>query len=139
MKQKTLGNLGVVKNFKKVIESRNIQSMNKELYQFLNLHCGFIAHYNIDGFKATYADPKDFAEVFIRHFNREHRYFSGIYDCHQELYKETGFTKADIKNVFFEIVENHKREITKWAAHSERDKRYQLYLILKNEFEPQRD
>ena len=55
---KSVNYLPVVKNFKKIIESRDICKMNKELYQFLNLHCGFIAHYNLDGFKATYKDQK---------------------------------------------------------------------------------
>ena len=44
----------LIKNFKEVIEGRNIDKMNKELYEFLTLSCGFIAHYNIEGFKATY-------------------------------------------------------------------------------------
>jgi len=134
--KETVDSLGVVKNFRKVIESRDIRNMNKELYQFLNLHCGFIAHYNIDGFKATYADPKDFAEVFIRHFDRDHRYFSGIYDCHHELYKETGFAKADIKEAFFQIADSHKEAIARWAELKQRNERYQLYVSLKSEFEP---
>ena len=139
MKQKTLGNLGVIKNFKKVIESRDIRNMNKKLYQFLNLYCGFIAHNDIHGFKATYADPKDFSEVFIRSFDSDHRYFSGIYECHQELYEETGFTKADIKETFFQIVDSHKEAIARWADLKQRNERYQLYVSLKTEFEPQRD
>jgi hypothetical protein len=52
--RKPIGKLPVVRNFRKVIEARDISLMNKELYQFLNLYCGFIAHYNINGFKATY-------------------------------------------------------------------------------------
>ena len=50
--------------------------MTKELYDFLNLYCGFIAHYNIHGFRQAYAAPRDFTDVFIRHFDREHRYFN---------------------------------------------------------------
>jgi len=45
-----IGNLAVVNNFRRIIETRNMSLMNKELYQFLNLYCGFIAHYNIQGF-----------------------------------------------------------------------------------------
>jgi len=58
--------LPVVRNFKKVIESRDIKFMKNELYHFLNLYCGFIAHYDINGFKATYSRPVDFGNVFIR-------------------------------------------------------------------------
>ena len=64
-----VSSLRVVKNFRKVIEIRDINAMKKELYQFLNLHCGFIAHYDINGFKSVYSPPKEFAEVFIRHFD----------------------------------------------------------------------
>lgn len=127
--------IAVIKNFKVVIEARNIDKMTKELYEFLHLHCGFIAHFNIDGFKATYRDPKDFAEVFIRHFDREHRYYSGIYACHQEPYKETGLTKAEIKREFERIVEIHKHQISQWAKEEQRKERYALYLKLKQEFE----
>jgi len=127
--------LKVVKNFRKVIESRDINKMNKELYQFLNLHCGFIAHYDINGFKSVYSAPKDFAEVFIRHFDNEHRYFNGIYHCHEEQYEDTGFTKGDIKEEFNRIVDQHKCAIGRWAENRQRNERHKLYMMLRNEFE----
>jgi len=127
--------IAVIKNFKEVIETRNIDKMNKELYEFLHLHCGFIAHYDINGFKATYRNPRDFAEVFIRHFEREHRYYSGTYRCHEEAYKDTGLTKAQIKTEFERIVDRHKEEISDWAKDGQRNERYALYLKLKEEFE----
>jgi hypothetical protein len=125
----------VIKNFQEVIESNDINRMNKELYDFLNLYCGFIAHYNIEGFKATYRNPKDLAEVFIRHFDREHRYYSGTYACHQSPYKDTGLTKAEIKQEFEKVVEHHKKAISQWASGEQRKERYALYLKLKEEFE----
>ena len=127
--------IAVIKNFKEVIETRNIDKMNKELYQFLNLYCGFIAHYDINGFKATYKSPQDFAEVFIRHFDRQHRYYQGIYACHQEPYKETGLTKAQIKSEFEKIVSLHKDQICSWTKEEQRNERYALYQTLKQEFE----
>ncbi len=138
---KTLGKTGigylpVVRKFRKVIESRDMNLMDKELYQFLNLYCGFIAHYNIYGFRETYAPPREFADVFIRHFDRDHRYFCGNYACHSEPYQNTGFTKAEIKEEFFRIVDRHKEAIDLWANGVERDKRYSLFQRLKNEFEP---
>jgi hypothetical protein len=127
--------IAVIKNFQEVIETRNIDKMNKELYQFLNLYCGFIAHYDINGFKATYQSPLDFAETFIRHFDREHRYYSGIYSCHEEPYRDTGLTKAEIKKEFERIVDQHKEQISQWAKEEQRKERYTLYLKLKQEFE----
>jgi hypothetical protein len=132
--RKPLGQLPVVKNFMQVIEKRDINLMNKELYQFLNLYCGFIAHYNSDGFKAAYSCPRDFAGYFIRHFDREHRYFNGIYQCHNEPYKDTGYTKAEVKQEFFLIVDEHKAAISEWAEQRQRDERHAIYLNLKKEF-----
>jgi len=125
----------VIKNFKEVIENKDIDRMNKELYDFLTLYCGFIAHYDINGFKATYRRPLDFAEVFIRHFDREHRYYSGTHACHQTPYKDTGLTKAEIKREFKRIVNLHKNQICRWANEALRKERYALYLKLKEEFE----
>ena len=131
-----IGNLPVVRKFRKVIESRDMSLMDKELYQFLNLYCGFIAHYNIYGFREAYAAPRDFADVFIRHLDRDHRYFCGNYACHSEPYQNSGFTKAEIKQEFFCIVDRHKETIGDWANGVERDKRYTLFKKLKDEFEP---
>ena len=133
--RKPVGTLYVVRCFKRVIESRDINKMTKELYEFLILHCGFIAHYNIHGFKSTYSPPNEFADVFIRHFDKDHQYFDGIYRCHEEQYKDTGFTKAEIKEEFNRIVEIHKDKIGNWAERKAKSKRYSMYLALKSEFE----
>ena len=133
--RKSISKLQVVRNFRKVIEARNINCMNKELYQFLTLYCSFIAHYNINGFKATYAHPRDFAEVFIRHFDGDHKYYSAFYPYQSDPYKATGSSRAEIKQEFCHIVDEHKYEIGKWAEKRQRDERYAAYLILTKEFE----
>jgi len=133
--KKPVGSLSVVKNFRKVIESHNIKVMNKELYEFFHLQCGFIAHYNIDGFKSTYTRPRDFADVFIRHFDKDHRYFSGIYPCHEDPYGDTGFTKAKIKQEFQRIVDMHKDSIGRWAENQQKNERHAAFKILKKEFQ----
>ena len=135
--RKPIGRLSVVRNFRKVIEARDISVMKKELYQFLILNCGFIAHYDIRGFKETYRRPETFAGVFIRHFDCENKYFNRVYPCDDDPYRETGYTKADIKRELACIVEKHKELITKWAQQKQRDERYNAYLTLKKEFETQ--
>ncbi|MFZ4438056.1 MAG: hypothetical protein ACOYOS_06475 [Syntrophales bacterium] len=128
--------LPVVRNFRQVIEARDMSIMNKGLYEFLNMYCGFIAHCDIHGFRGAYTAPRDFADVFIRHFDRDHRYFCGNYVCHSQPYQESGFTKAEIKQEFFRIIDRHKDAINLWASGVERDKRYSLFQKLKTEFEP---
>lgn len=44
----------LLKGFTKIIDERNLESMNKQLYTFFTLYCDFIAHYNIHGFKHEY-------------------------------------------------------------------------------------
>jgi len=73
--------------------------------------------------------------VFIKHFDKEHMYYNGIYFCHQSPYKDMGLTKAEIKREFEKIVERHKEEINRWATDEQRQERYALYLKLKEEFE----
>jgi hypothetical protein len=128
--------LPIVKNFKEIVEHRDIDRMGKELYDFLTLNCGFIAHYDINGFKSTYKSPRDFAGVFIKHFDSRHKYYSGTYHCHESLYKETGQTKAQIKQQFELIVARHKIDIVQWAEGEGKKERYALFVQLKQEFEP---
>jgi hypothetical protein len=119
--------IAVIKNFQGIIENKDIGRMTKELYEFLILHCGFIAHYDIHGFKATYKSPRDFAEVFVRHFDREHPYYNGAYPCHETPYKNTGMTKADVKREFEKIVNLHKEGIANWAREELKKERYATY------------
>jgi len=133
--RKPIEKLHVVRNFREVIEAKDLSLMKDELYQFLTLHCGFIAHFNINGFKATYSDPRDFAGVFIRHFDRGHSYFCDICCCDEVPYRETGYTKAEIKEEFFRIVEAHINSISLWAESEQRLERLAAYRMLKEEFE----
>jgi len=131
--------ISVIRNFQQVVENKDISQMGRELYQFLTLHCGFIAHYDINGFKAAYQRPRDFAEVFIRHFDRGHPYYNGVYSCHESPYKDTGKTKAEIKKEFERIADLHKESIARWAREEERKERYALYHKLRKEFEGGRE
>jgi len=132
--QRSVTGLSVVRNFRRVIEKRDMSLMGKELYEFLHLHCGFIAHYNMDGFKSAYAGPRDFSDTFIRHFDPEHRYFDGVCRCDEESYEDTGFTRAQIKEAFIRIVQRHKETISTWAEQCLRNERRTAFQILKREF-----
>lgn len=56
------------KTFKKVIDKRDSSLIDKNLYEHLHLHCGFIAHYDIHGFRATYSGIEGFRD-FVKHFD----------------------------------------------------------------------
>ena len=132
--RRTINSLPVVRNFQKIIENRDIRHMTKELYQFFCLNCGFIAHFDIDGFKATYGYPKSFSEIFIRQFDRSHPYFCEIYEWHHKPYKDTGYTVAEIREEFIRIVDIHKYAIERWARLKQKTERQAVYLRLKQEF-----
>lgn len=55
--------LKLFRKFKKCVDQRSIESMDKKLYHFFMNHAGFIAHYNIEGFKSEYEDIR-FLEWF---------------------------------------------------------------------------
>ena len=133
--RKPIEKLHVVRNFRAVIEARDMSLMKDELYQFLTLHCSFIAHFNMSGFKAAYSHPKDFAGVFVRHFDRGHSYFCNTFHCDETSYKDTGYTKAEIKEEFFRIVDSHIQVISMWAESEQRLERLAAYRTLKEEFE----
>lgn len=43
-------------NLKLVFRSGNIEKLNKPTYNFITLYMGFIAHYDVYGFRAEYKD-----------------------------------------------------------------------------------
>ena len=61
MKQKALLN-----SFERCLKACTLEPMTKDLYNFFHLRCGFIAHYNIDGFKSSYKNPDTFLDFCIR-------------------------------------------------------------------------
>ena len=58
--RKPIEKLHVVRNFREVIEAKDLSLMNSELYQFLTLHCGFIAHLQHQRFQGGLFRPKGF-------------------------------------------------------------------------------
>lgn len=56
---KVLNVNGIYNNIKRIIETKNIDLLTKASYKFLYLTSGFIAHYDINGFKAHYSEVAD--------------------------------------------------------------------------------
>lgn len=50
----------IAENIKKVAEERNIDLLNKRGYQFITMKMGFIAHYDLHGFREVYRDLRKF-------------------------------------------------------------------------------
>ena len=76
--------LKTYRKFKTVIEKRDISLMDRNLYQHLNLRCGFIAHYDMDGFKRVYSSHGflDFCDHFMR---GNHIYYGEYSDVNKAI------------------------------------------------------
>lgn len=61
----------IVKTWRRFVASGYKRTIfTKALYRHLSVHCGFIAHYNIDGFYAErFADPQGRAATLQQIFN----------------------------------------------------------------------
>lgn len=65
--------------FTRVLKERDINKMDHNLYDHLHLHCSFIAHFNINGFKAKYSGEG--FRRFVQHFDKNSPFF-----CHNIIW-----------------------------------------------------
>jgi len=108
------------KEFKSVIEKRDINLMDKNLYEHLRLHCGYIAHYDINGFKAMYSEPKDFLQ-FCENFLIQNT--DRISWRSMEEY-------ADVLQAMIEVLEQHIDRIRKEVENHETEQELKLLRLL---------
>lgn len=110
----------VIRNFKKMIEKRDMGIMTERTYNHLHLHCGDIAHYNIHGYRATYEWPHGFKD-FIKLFENMKNGYSN-YLLHGDY--------GDINKAMVEIVEYHKEQIYKEIEEYEKKQEINTLKIL---------
>jgi len=55
----------IANNIRKVVSTANIELLTKQSYNFLYLSSGFIAHYNLYGFRANYENTTEFANAIL--------------------------------------------------------------------------
>lgn len=60
-----LNTKGIVASVRRCLEKNDIEQLSKAAYEHINQHMGFIAHYDIQGFKSTYSDVADFAKKLL--------------------------------------------------------------------------
>ncbi|MHB1683956.1 MAG: hypothetical protein ACYCYO_14195 [Bacilli bacterium] len=63
----------VCRNFTTCLKQRSLDKMDKRAYHFYHMHCGFIAHYNIRGFRAEYSGAQFLR--FLEHFAQRGQLF----------------------------------------------------------------
>jgi hypothetical protein len=55
----------IVRCIERVLSRRSIDLLTQEAYTFIHLHCGSIAHFDLEGWKYTYRDLRDFLNFFL--------------------------------------------------------------------------
>lgn len=117
-------------NLKRIVKARNMEPLQKKLYEFIHLNCGFIAHYNLQGFKSTYYDGDEFVEFLER--LKQGCY---VHNCDLEDNYNYGYTNEEVKNALAEILtEEVINAIGVEVAQQKQAGRYEEYQKLKAEF-----
>ena len=102
----------VLRNFEQVLKTKDSSKIGKQLYKCLNVYCGFIAHYDIRGFRETYQDLRKLVGELLRgsfgwgwdmFLNNKNSY---LYDT-----KHNGVFVADFLSGLLELARQYENEI----------------------------
>ena len=86
----------IVGNIRKVITTNDINLLSKQAYNFLYLASGFIAHYNLYGFRDAYGTGRALARDILRNKGinqwdnfrpgeRDYEYMMGKKACYNQI------------------------------------------------------
>lgn len=118
-------------NLKRILKDRNMERLQKKLYEFIHLNCGFIAHYDLNGFKATYYD----GDEYVGFLERLKQGCSNIYACDLEDNYNYGYTNKEVKEALAELLTDEVIATVKSeVAQQNKNERYEEYQRLKVEF-----
>ena len=110
----------VLQNVQRVLESQDIDLLQTPAYRILITHCGFIAHYNLEGFRATY---KDHLDGFVQEFLEQHGggWESYLANPKSYLYDTSyrGVMLADLVRDLITLFKLHQAGIA-WASETKR-------------------
>lgn len=95
------------KKFKKVVDSRDSMKIDKALYNHLYLRTGFIAHYDIHGFRETYSG-RGFLD-FVDHFEQ----------CSYACYGPTAEFNTRLKRYILDQADVIRQEFARKAEQKE--------------------
>jgi len=111
----------ILNNVNLVFKSRDIDKLNNPTYKFIMNVSGFIAHYNLQGFKSRYADLRELITDLNPEYLRSDAQRTETDTDFQVWYGETyNKSEADIKRGLADLSEQYKVEI---SAHFAKDER----------------
>lgn len=109
-------------------------NFTKRLYEHLHLHCGFIAHYDINGFYSNYFIGSDPIELkrFFDHFEGNGYYCTSDYtDINEAMAEEYQKHKKNIFNDASEIVDDKFELLKECIKRAETDLQFRAKIIAK--------
>lgn len=102
----------ILNNINLVFKSKDINNLNTPAYKFLMNLRGFIAHYNLYGFRGNYKDLRKLIDDLDPQFLRADAHRDETDSDFEEMYgKAYNKSKADIKRGIADLVEQYKDEI----------------------------
>lgn len=130
-KWKVYNTKAIINNLNLVFKTRDIDKLNGPTYNFLYLLSGFIAHYDINGFKCHYQDLRELIKDLDDCYDIKYPRLECSEDAVQiDYYKSKAETCRQIKP----LVEKYEREI--WESFSRLEQAQDLAqikrLMLKN-------
>lgn len=110
------------KNFKQIIDARDISLLKKTLYNHCHLHCSFIAHYDQHGFIAEYSG-RDFRR-FVQNFDENSK--QNKYSCLVKFWKYNDDYR-DLNEMMVDYCTIHAPQI--YAEMDEQEKQGEIALL----------
>jgi len=123
----------VLRNFEKVLVEKDSSLIDKQLYEVLMGYCGFIARYNIHGFRETYSDLRDLIRNLLREDSLGLCWYinnksSFLYDT-----KYRGRYIADFVTGILDLARKYKDSVETHFAGAERMRKWLLAESLADE------
>lgn len=117
MSELTTEQMSLLNKFKRCVDTRTIEKMDKKLYSFFMYDCGFIAHYNLHGFRDEYS-----GQDFIR-------WFEVFTDPNWMFFNQNG-NHENLKRVCVEYAKEHKAAVLSDFERMERNRKLRLLHAL---------
>ena len=93
----------IVSSVRKVMQTGDIDNLTKQAYDFIMLGSGFIAHFNLHGFRAEYSNVEDLRNALLanQRYNQWSNFRPGERDY--EYYMQ----KKEIYNQICQVCKTH--------------------------------
>lgn len=102
----------VLNNIKQVLKNKDINKLNKTGYNHLYLLSGFIAHYDINGFKYHYQDLRNlFIDILRSDAEQDLKELIKGYETEIKTIFENQEKEEDLSTIKFLMQKNNLKEI----------------------------